>query len=339
MRVTLRWTVRSVGIVGLVAALSWWVWPVPEPRLNRDDNGLWLRRHWLHGGHGPTLQLVAEVQALGIRRLYPFLGPMDPTGHPGWRDDGTLRLYDEATVAAFFSEVHERDPTLSVMPWTGGVLQRDVVLDSTVQRAGFVRHMQRLVELGADGVHLNVEPLPSGHPGFLVLLDEVKAGIGPDATLSVAAYPPTTPLHPYEDVHWELGYLAEVCDRADEVVLMAYDTAQQSRRLYEGLVAHWVAEVVDTLPAPDAGGCEVLFGVPAYEDDAAWHRPDVETLDAGLAGVRRGLAGRPVPEHVRGVALYAPWTTDATEWATYDQDWRGRPPTGARVTEQETSEP
>jgi len=333
-----RWTIRGIFLAGIVAAGVWWLRPAPTVDLatspNRNDNGIWLRRHWLHGGHGSVDTLVREANTLGIRRLYPFLGPMDPSGHPGWRDGDTIQTYTEDQVQAFFSAVHTADPDLAVMPWTGGVYQRDVVLSAAHQQAAFAGHMQRLVHLGADGVHINVEPLPNGHPDFLTLLSTVKAAIGPEAVLSVAAYPPTTHLHPFDDVHWDMDYTRAVCLEADELVVMAYDTALQSQRVYESLVATWVGQYLDHLPPPEAGGCTILFGVPAYEDDEPWHNPEVETMATGLAGVLRGLDGRTVPDHFRGVAVYASWTTDPEEWATYDQTWRGQPPTGAQVTEE-----
>jgi len=56
-----------------------------------------------------------------------------------------------------------------------GVLGSDVRLEDEGQRKAFAEHARRLVELGADGVQLNVEPLPSGTEAFLSLLREVKA--------------------------------------------------------------------------------------------------------------------------------------------------------------------
>ena len=61
---------------------------------------------------------------------------------------------------------------------TGGILDRDVNLKDERQRKAFADHMRRLVEAGADGVHLNIEPLASGAPEYLQLLRNVKAAIG-----------------------------------------------------------------------------------------------------------------------------------------------------------------
>lgn len=320
-----------------LAGAAWWQRSFGRlPRdgsYNRDDNGLWMRRHWIHGGAAPVQPMTEALRSLGIRRIYPFLGPMDADGWPGWRSDGQIQRYDPASAAAFFSEMKRYAPEVKVIPWTGGVLHRDVRLEDTRQRAAFARHAADLVALGADGIQLNVEPMPSDSPGYLDLLKEVKAAIGEDKVLSVAAYPPTTALHPFPDVHWTLDFTRAVCMAADELAVMTYDTALQTPALYEGLMAQWTRELRDTLPPPEEGGCEWSVGLPAYEDDEPWHNPEAETIGAAIDGALRGLADAPVPESFRGVAVYASWTTDAEEWDIYQQAWRSRAPLGITVPE------
>lgn len=305
--------------------------PEAQPTLDRGENGVWLRRQWIQGG--PEVEgreaelrqaLVQAARSKGITRLYPFLGPMNEQGHPGWRSDAGIQPYDAETAGTFFQAVRAADPNLLVLPWTGGVLRQDVRFGDEACLAGFTAHAAKIVELGAHGVQLNVEPLPSYTPGFIELLDATRAAMPEGAVLSVAAYPPTTPLHDFPDVHWTIPFLKDVCLHSDELAVMAYDTALRDRATYQGLVATWTEQLAANLPPPDKGGCVWLVGVPAYEDDVGCHRPDIETVDVALRGVRDGL-GRKAPEHFRGVAVYASWTTDETEWAYYDELWRGQP--------------
>ncbi|MFH1468954.1 MAG: hypothetical protein ABIO70_31500 [Pseudomonadota bacterium] len=318
-------------LLGLpVAAVAWWCAPLLRrvPAQAWDDNGLWMRRHWLHGEeHAPVPDLVAALRAHGIRRIYPFLGPMDPDGWPGWRDAGRIRHYDPAVAGAFLHAMGVEAPEIKVLPWTGGNLDQDVHLADAHQRAAYAAHMRQLVAMGAAGVHLNVEPMPPDTPGYLELLRAVKAAIGPDAILSVAAYPPKTPLHPFEDVHWSLDYTREVCEVADDLVVMAYDTGLPVAAPYEAQVARWTRDLAATLPP---GACTWSVGLPAYEDDVPWHRPDVETLAHGIAGLRAGLPGE-TPAGFTGAAIYASWTVDQAEWDTWDRDWRGQEPAGLAV--------
>ena len=87
--------------------------PAPAVSLDRGDNGVWLRRIWLHddpliSGREEALfaGLVEDTRRLGITRLYPFLGPMDATGHPGWRSDTGIQRYDPDRVKRFFDAMH-----------------------------------------------------------------------------------------------------------------------------------------------------------------------------------------------------------------------------------------
>lgn len=295
--------------------------PTSDPIQNRDDNGLWARRVWLHEPKNDAeLQaLVATLRARGITRLYPFLGPPDAEGRPGWRDGEVHHPVDEAVAASFLTRMKALAPEIAVYPWTGGVRGRDIVFE---EQARLDAWREAVLRLPVDGVQLNIETLPE-QQAYLDLLRAWKAALG-DRVLSVAAYPPPTPFHPYPEVHWSPEFLREVCLIADDLAVMAYDTALSKADDYTTLVAEWTA-MLARLPPPEQGGCTVRIGVPSYEDDEPWHRPDAETLAAGIAGVRRGLL-TPVPAHVRGVAIYASWTTDAKEWAIYDREWRGRAP-------------
>jgi hypothetical protein len=324
---------RRPWLSSFLVVVMWLGWCQPHAssaqggEFDLGDNGIWLRRHWMH--EGPTkeeiAELVANLRARGIRRIYPFLGPMDANGWPGWRSKSGLIPYDPGRAGAFLKEISRIAPEISVLPWTGGNLNMDVRLQDKDQRRGFVEHARQLVALGADGVHINVEPLPSWSPGFRELLQELKAAIG-DRTLSIAAYPPPTPLHPFPDVHWELPFLRDVCMDADELAVMAYDTAVTSPPVFTDLISQWTRELAATLPTPANGGCEWLMGVPTYDDDTGYHRPDVETIEHSLEGIVRGLQSGQRSEHFRGIAIYASFTTDERKWAVYHRAWRGAEP-------------
>ncbi len=294
---------------------------------DKGDNALWMRRHWLH--EDPSAEeiatLVASLRERGVRRIYPFLGPMDPDGWPGWRSKRGHIRYVPERAAAFLREFKRIAPEIQVIAWTGGNFNSDVHLNDAKQRRSFAEHARRLIELGADGVQLNIEPLPSWAPGYLELLREVKAAIG-GHTLSIAAYPPPTALQPAGEEHWELPFMRAVCQNANELAVMAYDTGVTSAPVFEALIATWTKQLAETLPPPAQGGCEWLMGVPAYDDDKDYHRPDVETIEHSLKGIVAGLSKSKAPEHFRGVAIYASFTTDDRKWAAYDRLWRGLEP-------------
>ena len=294
---------------------------------DKGDNALWMRRHWLHENpSGAEISALAEsLKARGIKRIYPFLGPMDAQGWPGWRSKAGFVRYDPGRAARFFAAFNRAAPEIRVLPWTGGLLGRDVNLKDAGQRKAFAEHMRRLVEAGADGVHLNIEPLASGTPDYLQFLTEVKAAIG-SRTLSVAALPPAMPGEEADDMRWQLPYLADVCGKADEIAVMSYNTGLTSAPAFEARIADWTRDIAAALSAPQAGRCEWLMGVPSYDDDEDYHRPDVETIGHSLNGIVAGLRVIEPPARFRGVAIYASFTTDEQKWAVYDRIWRGREP-------------
>ena len=54
------------------------------------------------------------------------------------------------------------------------------------------------------------------------------------------------------------------------------------------------------------------------------HRRGVETPENAIVGVVAGLRGLGAGGTFEGVALYAEWTTDESEWPAYERHWRNR---------------
>ena len=303
---------------------------VQEGAFDTGDSGLWMRRHWLHDGPAQTEidALAQSLRAHGIRRLYPFLGPMDREGWPGWRSKACDVRYRPDLAKLYFSGMQTAAPGIRILPWTGGVVDRDVRLQDVKQRELFADHAKRLAALGADGIHINIEPLPARTPGYLDLLRAVKAALGPHR-LSVAAYPPPTPQQTDGDLQWDRGFLREVCGIADEIVIMGYNTGASSPVLYKEIVTSWMKELAAALPGPSSKGCEWLMGVPAYDDSDEDHRPDVETIENSLNAIVAALATEGRPKNFAGLAIYASFTMNGKKWAAFDRLWRGKAPVAA----------
>jgi hypothetical protein len=168
------------------------------------------------------------------------------------------------------------------------------------------------------GVQINIEPMPSGDPGFLALLQELRAALPEGRILSVAAYPPPTRWHRFPDVHWEEDYFRKVASRCDQVAVMMYDTAIRIPKLYESVMAKWTREVLAW-----SGETEVLLGAPGYEDaDSGYHDPAAENLKHALRGIHAGLAKSGPPDNYAGVAIYSEWEMDARKWMQFEKWFR-----------------
>ncbi len=199
-----------------------------------------------------------------------------------------------------------------VMPWIGGPSGAEVRLYDAKWRAEFTGNVRAMLmeHPRFAGIHLNVEPLPSGDANFLQLLRELRTALPPEKILSVAAYPPPTRWHPFEDVHWGEAYFREVANQANQLVVMMYDTGQRNPKTYVKLMADWTPEVLAW-----SNGKSVLLGIPAYEDPGVeYHYADVENITNALSGIHRGLSRQPLPANYQGVAIYCEWETGEGEW-------------------------
>lgn len=310
--------------VVLVPTLAYQIWSpgeiITDGRHDFKTNGIWLAHGWLgdeawfidndrehqrDAYRGPVhiAAAVARWRAHHITDLFPHLAPASP--------GGALPGADAAQVERLLNACDG----MRVMPWIGGVRDAHCFPQNPRWRARFVESVRDLLDAHPRlaGVHLNVEPWPSGDVDMLTLLEELRAAMPPDKLLSIAAYPPPTRWHPYPQVHWDEAYFRQVAARCDHLAVMMYDTSIRLQKPYRKLMCDWTRQVIEW-----SEGTPVLLGLPAYEDqDVDYHHPRVENLDNALRGIHAGIAsfGSP-PANYRGVAIYSDWTTDAHEWAT-----------------------
>ncbi len=292
--------------------------PVLPGAYNRNQNGIWMTHAWL-GDDGwfqhnrktatiPDFRNPDRINELGdlLRRhaitdLFPHLAPTDISGRLPALDDAQARLFLE--IMADFR----------IMPWIGGVLGKQAFPEDAAWRHNFIRSIADLLHNYPQfaGVHINIEPWPSGDPILLGLLEDIRTVLPEGALLSVAAFPPPTLLHSFSSVHWNGPYYRKIAARTDQLVAMMYDTSLPSGWLYQRLMASWTKRILAW-----AGETPVLLGLPVYDDaHTGYHDPKVENLTNGLRGIGLGLGSlKKIPKHYQGVALYSEWEMDDQEW-------------------------
>ncbi|MCU7805616.1 MAG: hypothetical protein KZQ96_20710 [Candidatus Thiodiazotropha sp. (ex Lucinoma borealis)] len=315
-----KWPVVAVGVFLAWVAYVFWS-PGLSVRDGRHDlgrNGIWLQHGWLGAnewfyrngkqdripefrGRQHIDQLASFLNRQHVTDVFPHVAPA--------RRDGGLPQVDYEQVERFLDGFSGS----RVLPWIGGVLGKTVSLADSQWRHRFVASTTNLLAQHPRlaGIHLNIEPCPSGDPDFLRLLDELRQALSADKTLSVAAFPPPTFLHPFDHIHWDKAYFGEVSRRADQIVVMMYDTGLPLVKPYRGLAQSWTRKVLRWTT-----GSQVLFGVPTYDDaGVGYHHPSVENLENALSGIHAGLAEfGELPEQYQGIAIYSEWETDDTEW-------------------------
>lgn len=334
MALRLRFVLAPAAILVLAAAgavaayVLWDPYPrEPSSAFNRGRNAVWLRHSWLAESHSDAevAALLGNLSDLGVSTVFPHLAPFSP--------DGTLPAYSADEADRFVRTARASTSPLRVLPWVGGVLRGHrgtgpgtVDLRDAEARRGIARELRRLVARhGFDGVHLDVEPIPSGSPEFLTLLHEVRAELPPEAALSVAAMRPSTfgRLNVSPHHAWDPSYYAAVAPFVDEMAVMTYDTGIPLRKWYVRHLADATRSIAASIHGSNPS-CRLLMGVPTH---TRRRKTQVENLLSALRGVRRGLEELDpgTREVFDGVALYAEWTTDAEEWSAFRTEWLREP--------------
>ncbi len=302
----------------------------PGSHFNTSHNAAWLGVEWSMEPHSleQATALAADLRARQITTIYVYVSYLKPGGvfNP---------TYEYA--AAFVSDLKSSAPELDVQAWLGVPVKLPpgapltsgyVDLNDPTARVTIVRFSRFVVEeLGYDGVHLDPEPIVSGDPAALALLDEVRAAIGPQARLSIAARE-ITPLLPEADLivnrwfTWRADYYREVVARVDQIALMAYDSHAPIGWLYEQWMRFQVIALTTGLRDAEV---DVFVGIPTSEEHTASHNPAAENMTTGLAGLISGLNDLSAqPEVITGVAIYPYWETGDDEWAVYRSVWLGQ---------------
>lgn len=315
---------RQWPMLGIIVA-AFLVQPtavVPADSFNRGVNAAWLGVDWVNGDRSveEAAALADDLARRQTTEVYVFTSYMKPNG-------AFNPTYSHA--AEFVHALKASDPGVSVQAWIGLPLQGPsgsgyVDLEDTASRDRIVSFCTEMVhEHGFDGIHLDPEPVVNGDTSVLALLDELRSGIGPDATISFA----TRRIWPAREIQlpiiakfaWLADYYREIAQRVDQVAVMTYDSGLPLPFLYRWWVDMQVVHLSQAL-----GGIPVdLFvGIPASEEWTLTHWPNAENMTSGLLGMIDGLSDPDaVPSAVTGVAIYPYWEVDANEWLSYHALW------------------
>ena len=319
----------TLALVLAAAAAVWTAFApagdaAPHP-FNHDRNAAWLEHRWLERGHteAEMEELFSSLAHRGIAYVFPHLIPFNGAGR--------LPVHSREQMRALLAVARRSAPDMKVLPWVGGlragwkrVRPGTIDLDDMGQRQRMVAECRGLVDEGFDGVHVDIEPIDDGNDEFLSLLQAVRTAVGPKAILSVSTtHPGPIRLFVAPNFVWTPEYYGRVGALVDQVVVMAYDTAIPTSSLYRRYLAYAARTVTEEMVASKARA-RVLVGIPTYDESGLMHRAGVETPENAILGVVAGLRGLGGGGTFEGVAIYAEWTTDESEWRTYERLWRGR---------------
>ncbi|CAL9581870.1 hypothetical protein [Streptomyces sp. enrichment culture] len=292
----------------------------------RNRDAIWLGHAWVDGRKkdADLTALARSLKTTGIRDLYVHTGPME--------HDGTLpeALYPKARW--FVDGVHRELPGVRVQAFLGDVLATEspdgMRLEKAATRAAVVGSARQVLDVGYDGVHLDLEPLHSGDRNYLSLLDDVRTVTrARGAQLSVAAHQidPLPGFHSFwgtvagHPKWWSQEFFGRVARRVDQIAVMSYDTMQPLESLYGGYVAQQTSLALEVTPPTT----HLLMGLPFYHENRFGHWAHAETVAAAVRGVRLGLSRTDADRERFGVAAYIDFAATDEDWASYRDDWVG----------------
>jgi hypothetical protein len=298
-------------------AYPWWS-PIPATEANKDTNGLWIRyTHYF--GEVPDVEVAKLASRLDDNQFaYAYY-------HVRFiKKDGTLAYRYPEKARRLLATVREHAPRTKLVAWVFAGNERgngEVDLTDVSVREKMVEEARWLIEeCGFDGIQWDYEMCDDGEQSLLLLLEETRSAIPPGAFLGVCSpvlYPGPV------NYGWSDAYISEVSSRCDQIAVMCYDTAFYLPRSYVWLAANQVERFSAAIAK---GNKETTFviGVPTYEEGFRSHGRRAENLQNAIRGVMKGFDSANKPMNFEGIALFADYTTDDSEWRMYDEHWLGR---------------
>lgn len=291
------------------------------PTANRGENGLWLRYTWYFGekSDAEVRELARALTDRQIRYAYFHVRFI--------RKDGSLRYRYLDHARRLTAALHRGAPGVKLLAYAYAASQKGegpvVNLTNPVVRKRMAAEAAWLVrECGFDGVQWDYEICADGKPGYLALLRETRAAMGPGKILSVAT--PVWYPWPLNRLGWSESWFASVARECDQVAVMVYDTGFWTPRSYTWLARQQAIHVTGTV-ARGNPACRVLLGIPTYGKGFPSHNPRAENIEIALKGVREVMAAPGANKRVfAGVAPFADYTTDSAEWGSYHRLWLGQ---------------
>ncbi|MEX2985112.1 glycosyl hydrolase family 18 protein [Streptomyces sp. C36] len=292
--------------------------------VTRGRDAVWLGHAWIDGrrGEADLARLKRRIGDTGIRDLYVHAGPLE--------NDGTLPASAYRDAAWLIGAVHRELPGVRVQAWLGNKLVTGpggagLWLGSPAARAAVVASARQVMRAGFEGVHVDVEPVPTGDAAFLALLDDLHPAVrSAGGVLSVAAQQidPLPSMHSAARVMgskkwWTQSYFGKVARRVDQIAVMSYDTALPWENLYGGYVARQTALALEVTPATT----DLLMGLPFYHTDNWGHQSRAETAAAAVRGARLGLTREDHGRQRFGMALYVDFAATEADWRAYRGQW------------------
>jgi hypothetical protein len=314
-RIRFRWIFDGIILAMIILLLRWgWVSPdTSNKNCGLSQNAAWISVDWTSKpvNEMAVAQLAEDASARQIRYLFPFTTYV--------KSDGSFSP-SYAHAAEFVSQFRRFNQETYLLAWVGVPLDWVNLADENTREeiATFISKLVR--EAAFDGVHLDVETVLTDNSSYLLFLDDVRTALGPEYMISIASAPwiPTA-VNKFQFVNglrWSDEYYQAVAGRVDQIATMTYDSFTPHPAAYRLWLREQVKGISKSLENSDV---HLLIGVSISREHSTSHRPHVENMKSGLAGICAGVLDSAQARYtVQGVAIYASWEANTTDWQLWD---------------------
>jgi len=299
--------------------------PAHWPKCDARTMALWLSPGWNYAPYPKqaTETLRNILLANKVNKVFSNVSLISSDGYNTVYDNPPISIRNHNKYLKQVLPILQRGPQkIKVFAWLSASTdpkRRGYVNLSTFQfQTNLLKLAQFLLQLGFDGIHLNIEPVPDirwcpkasdcqqgynkTYIAFLSLLRRLQSIGKHRISVTTGSYYPTG-----GGTLWSADAYKQVIPYTGELVVMNYDlgilaptTAKYQQTLFRAAVA-----ITDTLKGQSSS---VLFGLPNYLSTPGnvHHRPH-ETLANTLGGLR---PGKDIISRLGGFAMYTEqnWT-------------------------------
>lgn len=160
-----------------------------------------------------------------------------------------------------------------------------------------------LNQIGFNGVLIDIEKIPPNQRTIYInFIDRLKNSLPPKFIISVYSGQLSDSPNEWE---WPPEFMKEVSDKVDIISFGAYDTGLATNEEYISYIKEQIIKI-NSLNS----NAKFLFGLPT-------HKNPPETIENAITAFTESPSFK--EEKFIGLAIFAEWTTDDSEWAIFDK--------------------
>ncbi len=260
----------------------------------------------LQAGHGIVTNIwfsnfskLREFEEAGIKYLIVDVGDTDSSG---------MLETDREEITEFLEFIeeyeNENDYNFILLPYSE-VNTYDYNFDNPELRSNLISDYIRLVLMGFDGIHVDIEPIQfHQRSAYLKFLEELRNSLDSRTILSV--YSGHLGKSYFNEWEWDAKFYQEVGDYARLICIPGYDIDLNTKEEYQKDIINKIRE----LNAMEIKS-QIILGIPT-------HKQEPETIQNALEAYSSEIQ-KYSQQKFMGVVIFAEWTTDSNEWNTFKQ--------------------